>query len=109
MTATAPSATPAGPATRPTARLFAAIRDGAGPAPIRWASRQLLPRIGTVFQEPEHQLLATTVRDELAIGPRALGGGSIQALASHSMTCNTVRQEPSDVLPSLFCGLTPFC
>lgn len=41
--------------------------------------------------------------------PRALGGGSIQALASHSMTCNTVRQEPSDVLHSLFCGLTPFC
>lgn len=49
------------------------LRDGAGPAPIRWASRQLLTRIGTVFQEPEHQLLATTVRDELAIGPRALG------------------------------------
>jgi energy-coupling factor transport system ATP-binding protein len=26
-----------------------------------------------VFQEPEHQLLAKTVRDELAVGPRALG------------------------------------
>lgn len=50
-----------------------ALRDGAGPAPIRWASKQLLTRIGTVFQEPEHQLLAKTVRDELAIGPRALG------------------------------------
>ena len=37
------------------------------------ASRQLLTRIGTVFQEPEHQLLATTVRDELEVGPRALG------------------------------------
>lgn len=41
--------------------------------------------------------------------PRALGGGSIPALASHSMTCNTVRQEPADVLRSIFCGLTPFC
>ena len=49
------------------------LRSGAGPVPIRWTSKQLLTRIGTVFQEPEHQLLAKTVRDELAIGPRALG------------------------------------
>ena len=41
--------------------------------PIRWRSRDLLTRIGTVFQEPEHQFLAGTVRDELAVGPRALG------------------------------------
>jgi energy-coupling factor transporter ATP-binding protein EcfA2 len=40
--------------------------------PIRWRSRELLPRIGTVFQNPEHQFLAATVRDELEIGPRAL-------------------------------------
>ena len=26
-----------------------------------------------MFQEPEHQLLTRTVRDELAVGPRALG------------------------------------
>ncbi|WP_322410979.1 ABC transporter ATP-binding protein [Microbacterium invictum] len=50
-----------------------ALADGAGPAPIRWSSRALLTRIGTVFQEPEHQLLTRTVRDELAVGPRALG------------------------------------
>lgn len=49
------------------------LSEGAGPHPIRWRSRQLLTRIGTVFQEPEHQLLATTVRGELAIGPRSLG------------------------------------
>jgi energy-coupling factor transport system ATP-binding protein len=30
-------------------------------------------RIGTVFQRPEHQFLATTVRAELAVGPRAAG------------------------------------
>lgn len=41
--------------------------------PARWRSRDLLTRIGTVFQEPEHQLLARTVRDELAVGLRALG------------------------------------
>jgi energy-coupling factor transport system ATP-binding protein len=51
----------------------AALAAGADPAPIRWASRDLLTRIGMVFQEPEHQLLAKTVRDELAVGPRALG------------------------------------
>lgn len=49
------------------------LAAGAGTAPIRWASRDLLTRIGMVFQEPEHQLLAKTVRDELAVGPRALG------------------------------------
>lgn len=49
-----------------------ALRNDAGPHPIRWKSRELLTRIGTVFQEPEHQFLASTVRDELAVGPRAL-------------------------------------
>ena len=43
--------------------------------PHAWSSRALLTRIGTVLQSPEHQLLARTVRDELEIGPRALGLG----------------------------------
>ncbi len=51
----------------------AAFADGIGDEPIRWKSRQLLTRIGTVFQDPEHQLVAATVRAELAVGPRALG------------------------------------
>ena len=50
-----------------------ALAAGAGPTPIRWSSRQLLTRVGTVFQDPEHQLLARTVRQELEVGPRALG------------------------------------
>ncbi|WP_199184960.1 ABC transporter ATP-binding protein [Cryobacterium sp. M15] len=41
--------------------------------PHRWRSQQLLTRIGTVFQDPEHQFLAATVRADLQIGPRALG------------------------------------
>ncbi|MBX3093868.1 MAG: ATP-binding cassette domain-containing protein [Cryobacterium sp.] len=49
------------------------LHSGAGASPIRWRSRELLTRIGTVFQEPEHQLLSTTVRRELEVGPRALG------------------------------------
>lgn len=44
-----------------------------GRRPSRWTSRELLTRIGTVFQDPEHQFLASTVRDELAIGPRSRG------------------------------------
>jgi len=40
--------------------------------PSRWRSTELLTRIGTVFQQPEHQFLAPTLRDELAVGPRAL-------------------------------------
>ena len=50
----------------------------AGPDPIRWKSRELLPRIGSVFQDPEHQFLAPTVRDELGVGPRAMKLSSAQ-------------------------------
>ncbi|MDH6237449.1 ATP-binding cassette domain-containing protein [Cryobacterium sp. CG_9.6] len=49
-----------------------ALANGVGSHPVRWRSTQLLTRIGTVFQDPEHQFLAATVRDDLAIGPRAL-------------------------------------
>ncbi|ROQ38350.1 energy-coupling factor transport system ATP-binding protein [Frondihabitans sp. PhB188] len=45
---------------------------GASDHPIDWKSRELLTRIGTVFQDPEHQFLASTLRQELATGPRAL-------------------------------------
>ncbi|MGN7800962.1 ABC transporter ATP-binding protein [Leifsonia sp. 22587] len=50
-----------------------ALASGASPHPADWRSRDLLTRIGSVFQNPEHQLIASTVRDELAAGPRALG------------------------------------
>lgn len=55
------------------------LAGDAGPAPISWRSTQLLTRIGTVFQEPEHQLLTRTVRDELLVGPRALGLDAAEA------------------------------
>ena len=41
--------------------------------PHRWRPRELVSRIGTVFQEPEHQIIAATVADELAVGPRRAG------------------------------------
>ncbi|MEV8267854.1 ABC transporter ATP-binding protein [Microbacterium sp. NPDC076911] len=49
------------------------LRRDAAPSPIKWSSKQLLTRIGTVFQHPEHQLLEKTVHAELEVGPRALG------------------------------------
>jgi len=44
-----------------------------GEEPWRWPARALVRRIGTVFQDPEHQLVAARVDDELRIGPRAVG------------------------------------
>ena len=49
------------------------LRGGASAEPIRWTSAQLLTRVGTVLQSPDHQLLAKTVRAEVEVGPRALG------------------------------------
>ncbi|GAA1737299.1 ATP-binding cassette domain-containing protein [Microcella frigidaquae] len=37
-------------------------------APADWSSRALAARFGVVFQNPEHQFVAPTVRDELAVG-----------------------------------------
>jgi energy-coupling factor transport system ATP-binding protein len=56
-----------------------ALAQGDSPRPIQWKSRQLLTRIGSVFQDPEHQFLSRTVREELAIGPRALGAADVDA------------------------------
>jgi energy-coupling factor transport system ATP-binding protein len=54
------------------------LAAGADPEPRRWRSRELLTRVGMVFQDPEHQFLSGTVRGELEIGPRALGMGSTE-------------------------------
>lgn len=43
------------------------------PDPRSWRSKDLVRRIGYVFQSPEHQLAARTVRDELLLGPKAAG------------------------------------
>ena len=39
----------------------------------RWPARELVARIGTVFQDPEHQFLAASVRRELMLGPMRIG------------------------------------
>ena len=44
-----------------------------GNDPSRLGPRALVRLIGTVFQDPEHQLVALRVDDELRVGPRAIG------------------------------------
>jgi energy-coupling factor transporter ATP-binding protein EcfA2 len=55
------------------------LADGLATAPHAWSSRQLAARVGTVFQDPEHQFVARTVREELAAGPVALGLPDVDA------------------------------
>jgi energy-coupling factor transporter ATP-binding protein EcfA2 len=56
---------------------IAATAALAGPdaatAPHRWRAPALARRIGSVFQDPEHQFVTSTVYDELALGPRRIG------------------------------------
>jgi energy-coupling factor transport system ATP-binding protein len=41
--------------------------------PHRWRAATLTQRIGSVFQNPEHQFVTPRVAEELALGPRRLG------------------------------------
>ena len=47
--------------------------------PHRWPAGDLVRRVGTVFQNPEHQFLTGRVRDELALGPLRGGSGDADA------------------------------
>ncbi|MEV4467060.1 ABC transporter ATP-binding protein [Micromonospora echinofusca] len=47
--------------------------DDARTPPHRWHAPALARRIGSVFQDPEHQFVTNTVFDELALGPRRTG------------------------------------
>lgn len=49
-----------------------ALAGDADAEPSAWRSHDLLTRIGSVFQNPEHQFVASTVREELAVGLRAM-------------------------------------
>ncbi|MGH2455374.1 MAG: ABC transporter ATP-binding protein [Candidatus Limnocylindria bacterium] len=58
-----------------------ALARGRGHDPIwRWPAGELVGRIGTVFQDPEHQFLTGRVRDELSLGPMRAGLGHGTAL-----------------------------
>lgn len=47
------------------------LAGGPGRPYARWKPRDLVRWVGTVFQEPEHQFVAATVRAELAVGARS--------------------------------------
>lgn len=71
---------------RGTVRASAALADGAPQDPSLWDGGELIPRVGTVFQHPEHQFLRPTVRAELEFGPRQLlrrAGASKDELPEH--------------------------
>ncbi|MDA8301992.1 MAG: ATP-binding cassette domain-containing protein [Actinomycetota bacterium] len=54
--------------------------SGGPPGPYtKWRARELVRWVGTVFQEPEHQFVASTVEDELLVGPRRAGASSAAA------------------------------
>lgn len=46
------------------------LTGGLNPEPRSWKAKDLIARIGSVFQEPEHQFVTGNVRDELAFGLR---------------------------------------
>ncbi|MFI7080896.1 ABC transporter ATP-binding protein [Micromonospora sp. NPDC049903] len=59
-----------------TGRLLAGVELAGADArtpPHRWRAPALARRIGSVFQDPEHQFVTGTVFDELALGPRRTG------------------------------------
>jgi energy-coupling factor transport system ATP-binding protein len=62
----------------PSPSLTAGLRRPDRP-PSRWRAADLVDRIGTVFQQPEHQFLTGRVRDELSLGPLRSGSGSAAA------------------------------
>lgn len=55
--------------------------ERSGRPPHRWPAALLARRIGSVFQNPEHQFVTSTVYDELALGPRRAGQPPAQVRA----------------------------
>ena len=53
---------------------------GSGSAPWKWPSKRLATRIGTVFQDPEHQFVTGTVLEELQLGPKLVGVNADQRI-----------------------------
>lgn len=52
---------------------------GFGTGPWGWRSRDVPARIGMVFQDPEHQFLTSSVRQELRHGPLSTGQSPTEA------------------------------
>lgn len=73
--------------------------------PIRWRSRELLTRIGSVFQNPEHQFLTGSVHEELSLGPRSLKQDATVVAERCAALLNRLRLEHlADVNPYTLSG-----
>ncbi|WP_426939967.1 ABC transporter ATP-binding protein [Pseudarthrobacter sp. S6] len=72
------------------------LSAGAGIDPFKWKAHQLISRIGTVFQEPEHQFVTGRVLDELMFGPRHLGHGEerVEELLERLRLTHLVEANP---------------
>lgn len=57
----------------------AQLADGLGSSPFAWKAGALIGRIGSVFQEPEHQFVTQSVREELAFAPSRAQASSANA------------------------------
>lgn len=63
------------------------------PYPIEWPSRHLVSRIGSVFQDSEHQFVASTVRGELETGAAVIGLDRAKAAARVQLLLERFRLE----------------
>jgi energy-coupling factor transport system ATP-binding protein len=54
---------------RPTKGDVRFLAGGPSAPYLKWRPRELVKWVGTVFQDPEHQFVKSTVKDELAVGP----------------------------------------
>ena len=64
------------------------LHDGADVVALRTAA--LAARVGIVFQNPDRQIFAGKVRDEVAFGPRMLGRGKAEAAAAGAAALEAV-------------------
>jgi energy-coupling factor transport system ATP-binding protein len=73
----------------PTGGTLAAFGDPE--PPHRWRAATLTQRIGSVFQNPEHQFVTSRVADELAVGPRRLGRSPAEIAATVDALLDRLR------------------
>jgi len=59
---------------------------------------QLAQRVGYVFQDPDHQLFAATVEEEVAFGPRNLGlpPAEVEARVAEALAAVDLRERDAD-------------
>jgi energy-coupling factor transport system ATP-binding protein len=69
------------------------VEASPGGPPHRWRAAELTTRIGSVFQDPEHQFVTHRVADELALGPRRIGRTEAEVTATVDELLHRLRLE----------------